>query len=145
MKNEFVIRGMTSSGKTETLNFSGHKDGYGYVIKEFDIFPSSAIGSTSFQASATISAGKSAISATDPNFNDDALIATALMMHASALDGDIQKTVINDTFVITQNLILSVHDVQGNPVNWQCRFESVKLSGPEQAVTNYKQFIISDE
>jgi len=29
-------------------------------------------------------------------------------------------------------------------VNWQCRFESVKMSGPEEAATNYKQFAISD-
>ena len=32
----------------------------------------------------------------------------------------------------------------GEPVNWQCRFESVKMSGPEEAVANYKQFTISD-
>ena len=32
-----------------------------------------------------------------------------------------------------------------NPVNWQCKFESVKMSGPEEAVTNYRQFLISDE
>ena len=33
----------------------------------------------------------------------------------------------------------------GSPVNWQCRFESVKMTGSEEAVTNYKQFMISDE
>jgi len=43
---------------------------------------------------------------------------------------------------------LAVQDVQtGSPidVNWQCRFESVKMSGAEEAAVNYKQFAISDE
>ena len=61
------------------------------------------------------------------------------------MDGDIHVNVINDTFLITQNLILMVHDVVGNPVNWQCRFEAVKMSGSQEAVANYKQFTISDE
>jgi len=30
-------------------------------------------------------------------------------------------------------------------VNWQCRFVSEKMNGPEEAVTNYKQFLISDD
>ena len=35
----------------------------------------------------------------------------------------------------------------GSPadVNWQCRFESVKMTGAEEAAVNYKQFAISDE
>ena len=31
------------------------------------------------------------------------------------------------------------------PVNWQCRFESVKMTNAEEAAVNYKQFAISDE
>ena len=40
-----------------------------------------------------------------------------------------------------------VQDAGGSnhPVNWQCRFESVKMTGPEEAAVNYKQFSISDE
>ena len=38
-----------------------------------------------------------------------------------------------------------VEDTFATAVNWQCRFESVKMSGPEEAVANYKQFAISDE
>ena len=37
MKKEFVIRGRTDSGKTEILNFSGHKSGMAYRLVEFYI------------------------------------------------------------------------------------------------------------
>ena len=39
-----------------------------------------------------------------------------------------------------------VQDTAGssNAVNWQCRFESVKMTGAEEAAVNYKQFAISD-
>jgi len=60
----------------------------------------------------------------------------------------IMLTLVNDTFLITQNLILSVIDtVAGSPlpVNWQCRFVSVKMNDAEEAATNFKQFTISDE
>ena len=57
-------------------------------------------------------------------------------------------SIVNHTYVITQNLILAVIDTfPGAPmgVNWQCTFESVKMSGAEEASVNYKQFAISDE
>jgi len=60
----------------------------------------------------------------------------------------LDHVVLNDKFLITQNLILTAKDTYpGSPmaVNWQCTFESVKMTGPEEAVTNYKQFAISDE
>ena len=41
--------------------------------------------------------------------------------------------------------ILKVRENAGTPVNWQCKFEAVKMSGPEEAVTNYRQYLISDE
>jgi hypothetical protein len=55
------------------------------------------------------------------------------------------QSVVNDTYIITQNLLLLVKDTYSNPINWQCRFESVKMSEPEEAAVNYKQFAISDE
>ena len=57
-------------------------------------------------------------------------------------------TVINDTFLITQNLILAVKDnIAGSDhqINWQCKFMPVKMGKAEEAVTNYKQFMISDD
>ena len=146
MKKEFVLRGQTGSGKTETLNFSGHKSGYAYRLTEFQLYPSTALGTDNPVLVGSITAGKTAIAPTDPNFNDEALIATATVNYdAGTKDGGIALSVINDTFMVTQNLILMVVNSQsGEPVNWQCRFESVKMSGPEEAVTNYKQFMISD-
>jgi hypothetical protein len=154
MRKEFVMRGQTAStaGKnTEILNFGKYKPGYAYRLTEFVLYPSFNIGgggSAIFEACASITAGKTSIDPQAPNFNDDGLIGTALfLVDSEAADYQaMQSSVVNDTFMITQNLILRVHDQGGNalPVNWQCRFESVKMTGAEEAAVNYKQFTISD-
>ena len=148
MPNEFIMRGKTASGKTEVLNFSGYKPGYAYRLVEFQLYPSTGIGSNHDETSGTITAGKTAVDPTEPNFNDEGLIASSCyFMGAGSLYpwGVSHQTVVNDTFLITQNLLLKVVNVNsGTPVNWQCRFESVKMTGPEEASTNFKQFSISD-
>ena len=144
MKKEFVMRGQTESGQTEVLNFSGFKPGMAYRITEFSLFPSANIAAQSYEICGSITAAKIAVGPTDPNFNDEGLIATALVSSSTSQPKEEDLYVINDTFLITQNLILMVQDTHGNPINWQCRFESVKMSKPEEAVTNYKQFMISD-
>ena len=148
MNKEFVMRGQTASGETETLNFSGYKPGYAYRLTEFELYPSTGIGSADYEMTATITAGKTAVAPTDPNFNNEGLIATAFIENSgSHVYPHSESTVINDTFLITQNLILMVQDSGGssNPTNWQCRFVAEKMSGPEEAVANYKQFTISDD
>jgi len=150
MRKEFVMRGQTVSTagqNTEVLNFGKYKAGYAYRLTEFQLYPSTNIGGQSCELCATITAGKTGIVPTDPNFNDEALIATHVVDHNSGSNyGPEYLSVINDTFLITQNLILMVMDTGGNatPVNWQCRFESVKMTGPEEASVNFKQFTISD-
>ncbi len=148
MNKEFVMRGQTASGQTETLNFSGYKPGYAYRLVEFVLYPSTGIGGTNVESIGSITAGKIAVAPTDPNFNDEGLIGTSYFVdNASSAVPVSAYSVINDTFLITQNLILMVQDSGGanNPVNWQCRFVAEKMSGPEEAVANYKQFTISDE
>jgi len=150
MKKEFVMRGQTASGLTEVLNFSGYKPGYAYRMVAFDIWPSTNIGGQSFELAATVTAAKTFEDPSNPNFNNEGLISTAFISdHSNSQDPTSGLTpLINDTFLITQNLILAVIDtVAGSPmaVNWQCRFVSVKMSGPEEATANYKQFAISDE
>jgi len=155
MRKEFVMRGQTASTaglNTEVLNFGKYKAGYAYRLVEFELYPSTNIGGGAtgdFEGSASITAGKTGIDPANPNFNDEGLIGTALLLidSTSAYYQFGSSSVINDTFLITQNLILQVHDQSGNavPVNWQCRFESVKMTGPEEAATNYRQFTISDE
>jgi len=147
MRKEFVMRGQTASGNTEILNFSGFKPGMAYRLTEFKLYPSTGIGTAVHEAYGSITAGKTAITPTDPNFNDEGLIATAANTHQQESYASDHYSVINDTFLITQNLILMVQDTgaNGTPVNWQCRFETVKMSGPEEAVANYRQFTISDE
>jgi len=147
MKKEFVMRGQTESGETEVLNFSGYKPGYAYRLTEFQMWGSTGIGSAKAEQLGTITAGKVAVAPTDPNFNDEGLIAVAYYAdNESDAYGPIPGSIINDTFLITQNLILMVQDTGGtnNPINWQCRFVSVKMTGPEEAAANYKQFAISD-
>lgn len=153
MKKEFVLRGQTASfdaaagvSGEEVLNFSGHKKGYAYKLTEFSLYPSTNIAGTNQELCGTITAGKTGLNPVDPNFNDDSLIATTSINGSGSSQRGYIFTVVNDTFMITQNLILKVQDVSGNgsPINWQCRFESVKLSGPEEAVANYRQFTISD-
>ena len=147
MKKEFVMRGKTASGETETLNFSGHKKGYAYKLTHFELYPSVATSTRIGELAGTITAGKTSVDPTAPNFKDEGLIAVAALGFRN--DGKYYETsVINDTFLITQDLILRVIDTEaGSPmaVNWQCKFESVKMSGSEEAVTNYRQFLISDE
>jgi len=148
MKKEFVMRGQTASGETEVLNFSGNKEGYAYRLVEFQIYPGGPVGGQHYELAASITAAKTYEDPSNPNFNNEGLLATALVVGASAIEFYKGMEVVNDTFLITQNLILAVIDtVPGSPmgVNWQCRFESVKMSGSEEAATNYKQFTISDE
>ena len=150
MRKEFVMRGKTASGSTEVLNFGKYKPGTAYRLVEFQIYPSINIGGVQAELAASITAAKTHEDPSNPNFNNDGLIATTFltMYDTPKYPTSPSTTVVNDTYMITQNLILAVIDnLAGSPmaVNWQCRFESVKMSGAEEAATNYKQFAISDE
>ncbi len=147
MNKEFVMRGQTASGGTEVLNFSGYKPGYAYRLVEFILFPKNNIGGSESELVGTVTARKTTKAPEDPDFNDEALIASALMTnHYNTLYPTPFVSVVNDTFLITQNLILMVQDTSGNDnaINWQCRFVAEKMNLSEEAVTNYKQFQISD-
>ncbi len=143
---EFVMRGQTGSGKTEVLNF-GSKHGYAFRLIEFQLYPSTNVGGGDDELTGSITAGKTAVAPTDVNFNDEGLIgvASATQYRNPAYPpGD--RSVINDTFLITQNLILMVQNTDsGTPVNWQCRFKPVKLSDAQAANANLRQFHVFDE
>jgi len=146
---EFVMRGQTASGLTHTMNFSGHKGDYGFRLIEFAIYPSTGIGTNSFELAATVTAAKTFEDPSNPNFNNEGLIASAYFRD-KLIDNRVTQTavVVNDTFMITQDIILAVVDTYaGAPmaVNWQCKFLPVKLSSAEAALTNYRQFSIFDD
>jgi len=151
MNKEFVMRGQTASGLTELLEFGGRKPGYGYILTEFQIYPSTNIGGINYELAASVTAAKVLEDPSNPNFNNEGLIATALNVGSEIGSGRPQQgplVIVNDTFLITQNLILAVIDTNaGAPmaVNWQCRFEAVKLNSSQEAVANYKQFNIFDD
>ena len=141
---EFVMRGQTGSGLTETLNF-GSKDGYAFRLIEFKLWPGSGIGSGDNELLGSITAGKTAVAPTDPNFDDEGLIGvSAHNQHQNVAYGPFDGSVINDTFLITQDLILKVECAEG-PVNWQCRFKPVKMTETEMANANLRQFHVFDE
>jgi len=145
MPKEFIMRGQTASGGTEVLNMSGYRPGYGYRLIEFSLFPSTDIGGVDYEMAGAITAGNAAVSAIDPNFNDEGLIANSIIGDSASLPyPHSDHTVINDLFVITQDLILSVRnsDGSGEPINWQVRFKEVKLSSSAEAVANFKQYTI---
>ena len=145
--DEFVIRGQTpstSGSNTEILSFSGLTPGYAYKIMEFSLYPK--VPNTSYEITGTVTASRTAMDPEAVDFNDDGLIASSFISdHAAEENPAGTFSVLNDTFLITQDLILKVTDtVSSNPVNWQCRFMPVKLAKAEEAVANYKQFMISD-
>ena len=141
------MRGQTASGQTETLNF-GMKNGYAFRLVEFLLFPSTATGTTNYEMCGSITAGKTAMAPTDQNFNDEGLIGSVVHDYEnSPRGGPTNFYVVNDTFLITQNLILMVQDAGGSshPINWQCRFIAEKMSENEKANANYRQFMIFDD
>ena len=148
MPNEFVMRGQTASGETEVLNFSGHTPGYAYKLVEFTLYPSTGIGTERGELCGSITAGKTAVAPTDPNFNSEGLIGTTFLRIESQYTTEMALAItsVNDTFLITQDLILMVQDTSSAaaPVNWQCRFVAEKVNSGEEAVANFRQFTISD-
>jgi len=147
---EFIIRGKTAdfktSGDTHTINFSGHKGDYGFKLLEFKLYPSANIGTAHAELCGCITAGKTPLDPENPDFTDEALIATSTAVIQSGIESFTPYTVVNDTFVITQDLILTVTDTSvAAGINWQCKFMPVKLSTTEAALTNYRQFSIFDE
>ena len=144
--DEFVMRGQTASSGSETLNFSGLKPGYAYRLIEFKIAPSTDVMLSQAELTATITAATSAEDPVNPNYNNEGLIGHAMFSTYTSNIFVSFESIINDTFLITQDLILAVRDTSNsNPVNWQCRFKPVKMGKAEGAVTNYKQFTISDQ
>jgi hypothetical protein len=143
---EFIIRGQTGHGLTHIINFGGHKGDYGFKLIEFKIYPSTNIGAQHYEMTASITAGKTALDPDNPNFNEEGLIASAVIGdNAGEAYPHSESYVINNTFIITQDLLLLVKNINGDPVNWQCKFFPVKLSSTEAALTNYRQFSIFDE
>jgi len=146
MKKEFVMRGNLAHGVSEVLNFSGYKPGYAYRLTEFNVWPSTSIHGATDELAASITAAKTASDPLSPNFDEPGLIANAMYVNsANNYDGPLALSLVNDTFLITQDLIVLGRDESGgNSVNYQARFKSVKMNNAEEAVTNFKQFTISD-
>jgi len=148
MPKEFVMRGKTASEETDLLNMGNQaRPGYGYVMKSLEIYPSVSIGQQSYEISVAITADNTAMSPNNPDFDSEGLVAVAMTSGdtSESYPGFATRAIVNDLFVITQDLILSAIDVKtGSPMatNWQVKFEEIKLSPSAEAVANYKQYTI---
>jgi len=143
---QFIMRGQTATQKIEILNFSGHKKGVGFKLLEFIIYPSTQIlGPANWEMVGSITADINVVpNPQSPDFRNEGLIGTAYSWGSgSQTEPRNYQSVINDLFIITQDLIIALEDSQNNPINWHCKFEAVKMSGPQEAATNYKQFTVN--
>ena len=152
MPSEFIMKGQTSTGASEVLNFGGRNKGYGFKLTRFELWPASAIGTTGQELVGSVTANNAAMDPINPDFEDPGLIGVAYFPMTSLGVGNSgvnnMITVIDDSFVVTQDLILTVADaVSGSTlsINWLCKFEKVKLSQSAEAVANYNQFTIFDD
>lgn len=158
MPKTFIMRNQLASGESELLHFGGTtRTGYGYRLIDFAIFPGTGVGSQAQELAASITAddwdgnlsGADAADPSNPDFSQPGLIANAYFPMTSVAPGNsgnnILIVVINDLFVITQDIRICVIEPNaGMPVNYQCKFEEIKLNGPAQAVANFNQFTIYD-
>jgi len=147
MRKEFVMQGQLASSGEKVLRLSGISDGYGYIIDSFQIGASTNLGSVGAECFAAITRAKVAMDPINPNWSADGLVATATAYsYGVGIAGNFNPTsLINDMAVLTQDLILSARETDNsNPINYLIKFRSVKMTGPEEASTNFKQFSISD-
>jgi hypothetical protein len=145
MTREFIMRGQIESQKVEILNFGGHKRGAGFKLVEFIIYPATNMLSTNWELVGSLTADANVVpNPQSPDFRDEGLIGTAYSWGSgSQTEPRSYQSVVNDLFIITQDLTLVAQDSNSNPINWHCKFEAVKMSGPQEAATNYKQFTIN--
>jgi len=151
MNKEFVMRGKTASDQTEVLNFSGNTPGYAYRLTEFKLWPTvdAVLAGGDFSMRGAITMGKATnFTANAPNFDQEGLIGNAWFRIGNSISETLQSlSLVNDTALITQDLLLHVIDVGSSAaaVNWQCRFVAEKMNSNEEAVTNFKQYTISND
>ena len=146
-KKEFILRGKTASGPgTETISLGGLADGYAFQLIAFELWPSDNLGGQSAECWGALTRSSSPEDPINPDFSDDALIATAHSdMSHSPGTGILSSSVLNDLVLLTQDLTLSVHDTHAaSAVNWQLKFKKVKVTAAAEAVANYNAFAVRD-
>ena len=144
MRKEFVIRGQQASGTGDLLMLSGVSDGYGFKVKELQLWPSDMVNDGTYFASLTRKS--SYADPSNPNFSNEDLVATAVGIYQLSTEGNMFDSCIDHTAILTGDLFISCFNSSGGneAINYQVVLESVKLSGSEEAVANYKQIMIND-
>lgn len=149
MPKEFILRGKIAVNGQTKLNFSGGDRAYGYQLKKFQLWGADDIlgASAAFEYCGVLSADNVAADPIAPDFNDPAQIGVALwgVTHNLVTHVPAGSSVIDDLFIITQDLILAISGSASTSCNYLLKFEQVKLSGPAEAANNYKQYLIFDD
>ena len=139
------MRGKTASSGEEVINMTGYRPGYGYQLIQFEVWPATTLQDTKYETFASLTADNTAGDPINPDFNNAGLIGTAMFQNFAnpQYTTPASFSLINDLFVITQDLLFSCRETEnGADINWQMKFREVKLSGPAEAVANYKQYTI---
>jgi hypothetical protein len=149
MPREMIVKGKLDVDANATINMPKVSEGYGYRITRFDLWGAQdvlGVGAAS-EYCGIITAEKSAADASAPNFNNEGQIAVAMwcVSHNLVTNMPAGTSVIDDLFIISQDIILEIKGTASTACNFLIRFEKVKLDTTGQANANYRQFMIFDE
>ena len=142
MPKEFIVRGYNVSGTNDVIHLSGSKTGYGFKLKEFKLWGSTHLGATSQECWGILSRGP-AMDPKAPDFRNDALVGVSVFMtHTSPAYPPQSLELIDDLVILTQDLTIAVQDTSDSEaINWQLKFEEVKLTDAAEGVANYQAFM----
>ena len=78
-----------------------------------------------------------------PDFRNDALVGVSVFMtHTSPAYPPQSLELIDDLVILTQDLTIAVQDTSDSEaINWQLKFEEVKLTDAAEGVANYQAFM----
>jgi len=149
MPKEFIMKGKIQVNGQENLNFGGGDPSYGYKLKKFQLWGADDIlgAADAFEYCGVITADNAAADPIAPNFDDPGQIGVALwgVTHNLVTHVPAGSSVIDDLFIITQDLIIAISGSANTSCNYLLKFEQIKLSGPAEAAANFKQFGIFND
>jgi hypothetical protein len=140
------MRGNNANGDSKVIHLSGLADGEGYTLANFEIFPTTGVGTTEGELMACLTRDTTASDPANPDFDEQGLIGnvTLRITTSTTVYG---MMLINSNAILTQDLLLTVKDENAahNNVNWQLTFNRVAISGSREAVANFEAFSIRND
>jgi len=144
-------RGLLNQGDQVRIPLSGGDTDTGYRIVKLVLMPNDIDASTSHECSVQVFSQKQATIHADIDFSKDELLAAgyyarSLQTGAPYVIDAATEAVIFDNTVVNQDIFVGYQTGQSNQkINYYLELEEVKMSGPEQAVINYKAALLHGE